>query len=227
MLNGPFGVVRTGPYASEKTFFGSRTGGQLRSATGWRMDTTSGSLLGRIREPGDATAWREFDAIYRPMLYRFARACGLEDADAEDVVQNCMSAIQKYIGDFEYDPSKGRFKGWLRTMVKNRVRMMLRKRGDDRAETKDFERPQERERTPEETFDDLWMQEHLKHALDQLRQEVKEATFRAFQLYVFEEWPVEKVRKELDMSADQVYAIKYRLTNKLSAKMKDLTDGLE
>jgi RNA polymerase sigma-70 factor (ECF subfamily) len=191
------------------------------------MDTTHGSLLGRIRDPRNEVAWREFDAIYRPMLYRFARARQLEHADAEDVVQYCMAAIQKYIGEFQYDPSKGRFKGWLRTMVRNRVRMMLRKQSDDVAQTKDFKRPQQREPAPEEVFDELWMEEHLKHALDRLRQEVNESSFRAFDLYVFQEWPVEKVCEELDMSADQVYAIKYRLTKKLRTKMKDLTDGLE
>ena len=191
------------------------------------MDTTRGSLLGRIREPRNAEAWREFDGIYRPMLYRFARARGLSDADAEDIVQFCMAAIHKYIGDFDYDPAKGRFKGWLRTMVNNRMRMMLRKRGDDLAESKDFKRPQQREQTPEETFDELWMQEHLKHALEQLREEVNESSFSAYDLYVFEEWPVEKVCEELEMSTDQVYAIKYRLTKKLSEKMKALVDGLE
>jgi len=191
------------------------------------MDTTRGSLLGRIREPRNAEAWREFDGIYRPMLYRFARARGLGDADAEDIVQYCMAAIQKYIGGFEYDPSKGRFKGWLRTMVNNRVRMLLRKRGADLAESKDFKRPQQREQSPEETFDELWLQEHLKHALEQLRGEVAESSFRAFNLYVFEEQPVEQVCEELNMSTDQVYAIKYRLTKKLSDKMKATVEGLE
>ena len=38
------------------------------------MDTTRPSLLLRIRDRGDAGAWRTFDAIYRPMLYRFALA---------------------------------------------------------------------------------------------------------------------------------------------------------
>ncbi len=191
------------------------------------MDTTHGSLLGRIRDPRNQDAWREFDAIYRPMLYRFARARGLKDADAEDVAQYCLAAIQKYIQDFQYDPSKGRFKSWLRTMVKNRVLMVMRKAGVDLAESKDLRRPQQREQSPEETFDELWMQEHLKHALDQISHEVADNTFRAFQLYVFNEWPVERVCEELSMSADHVYAIKYRLTKKLSERMKTLVDGLE
>jgi RNA polymerase sigma-70 factor (ECF subfamily) len=191
------------------------------------MDTTRASLLVRIREPENAEAWREFDGIYRPMLYRFARARGLRDADAEDVVQYCMSAIQKYIGEFEYDPAKGRFKGWLKTMVNHRVLRVLRKKCEDMAESQDFKRPQEREAAPEDMFDELWMQQHIEHALEQIRAEVNEKTYLAFQHYVFDEWPVEKVCGELEMTADHVYAIKYRLTKKLSERMKALVDGLE
>ena len=48
------------------------------------MAVTRASLLLRIRDPKDNAAWKEFDAIYRPMLQRFARTMGLGAADAED-----------------------------------------------------------------------------------------------------------------------------------------------
>ena len=54
------------------------------------MDTTRASLLLRIKDTRNTHAWAEFDAIYRPMLYRFARARGLDDAAAEDLVQHCI-----------------------------------------------------------------------------------------------------------------------------------------
>ena len=84
------------------------------------VDTTRPSLLIRIRNREDQAAWVTFDHIYRPMLYRFAQSRRLGHEDAEDVVQHCMSAIQEHIGRFDYDPDRGRFKAWLRTMVDNR-----------------------------------------------------------------------------------------------------------
>ncbi|MBN2562780.1 MAG: sigma-70 family RNA polymerase sigma factor [Phycisphaerae bacterium] len=189
------------------------------------MRTTRASLLMRIKDRRDQTAWREFDAIYRPMLYRFATARGLDDAGAEDVVQQCMVAVQEHIVRFDYDPRKGRFKGWLRTLVNNRVRNLLRDRHDQIAESKDFKRDQEREQSPEEIFDKLWMDEHLKHCLRLVRGEVEEATFKAFQHYVIEERPAEEVCKELNMTTNQLYKIKWRITRKIGERMKELLEG--
>ena len=36
----------------------------------------------------DPERWREFDAIYRPILFGFLRKQGLNDVDANDVVQD-------------------------------------------------------------------------------------------------------------------------------------------
>jgi RNA polymerase sigma-70 factor (ECF subfamily) len=46
------------------------------------VDTTRPSLLLRIRDLSDKAAWRAFDEIYRPMVFRFALASGLSHADS-------------------------------------------------------------------------------------------------------------------------------------------------
>lgn len=97
------------------------------------MDTTRSSLLLRLRDEGDERAWVEFDAIYRPMLERFAAARGLRGPDVDDVVQHSMAAVHRRIRGFEYDPDRGRFKSWLRTLVNNHVRNRLRDRRERRA----------------------------------------------------------------------------------------------
>jgi RNA polymerase sigma-70 factor (ECF subfamily) len=189
------------------------------------VDTTRPSLPIRIRDHGDAAAWATFDQIYRPMLYRFARSRGLGHEDAEDVVQHCMSAVHEHIGRFDYDPDKGRFKAWLRTMVDNRIANLHRGRKDQQAESRDFRRVQERETPPDEEFEKIWMQEHLWHCLRELRSEVEEKTYLAFEHYVIKQWPVDQVARELGMSANHVYTIKWRMTERVSAKMKTLLDG--
>ena len=187
----------------------------------FRMQTTRVSLLLRIKDRRDADAWRLFDDIYRPMLYRFATLRGLQDAEAEDVVQHCMSAIQEHIATFEYDPRKGRFKGWLRTLVNNRIRNLRRDVHERPAESGVFARPSD-EATPEELFDRVWMAEHVRHALNLVQSEVEDATFRAFQMYVLDQRPVEEISAALGMSANQVHKAKYRLTRKLAEKLADL-----
>ena len=186
------------------------------------MDTTRPSLLIRIRDRDDQLAWHEFDSIYRPLLRRYARAWGLCDAEVEDVVQQCMATIDRHITAFDYNSTRGRFKSWLRTMVSNRVKNTLRDRRDVRATTKDFDGLEEPGLSPEEVFDRLWRQEHLRHCLALIRPEVEESTFNAFVAYVMKEQPIEHVCAELAMTPNQVQAIKSRMIKRLRERTIEL-----
>jgi len=191
------------------------------------LDTTRPSLLLRIRDRSDAGAWRTFDAVYRPMLQRFVRARGLGPEDADDIAQQCLTAVADRIAEFSYDPQKGRFKSWLRTLVNNRVRNLLRDRHEQQGQTSDFHNIPEPAPPPDEAFDRIWMEEHVWHCLRELRGEVEEVTFRAFQQYVIEQRPIEQVCQELKLTAGNVHTIKWRLTQRVAARMRELLDGLE
>jgi len=191
------------------------------------MDTTRASLLIRIKDLRNARAWSEFDAIYRPILHRYATARGLDEVDAEDAVQHGMAALHKHIERFDYDPDKGRFRGWLRTVVNNHVRNLLKKRREPIGESQHFKSMENREESPEAAFDRMWMEEHLKYCLRNVRTEVDENTFVAFQRYVIDEWPVQRVCETMGMDRNQVYKIKWRITQKLQDKMRGLLDGEE
>lgn len=186
-----------------------------------RDTVTRASLLIKIRDSGDSNAWQEFDRIYRPMLRRFALARGLGNADADDVTQQCMAAVHKHITSFQYDPTKGRFKSWLRTLANNRIRNLHRARRPQGAISEDFEQEQEREKAPDEVFEQLWMSAHLKYCLQQIRSEVGSVGFRAYKLYVIDEWPVTKVCKELDLTPGQLYKIKWRVTRRIREIMTE------
>src|SRR5207249_11718846 len=51
------------------------------------------TLLARIRDGRDADAWREFVQLYGPVVYRFARNRGLQDADAADLMQDVLRSV--------------------------------------------------------------------------------------------------------------------------------------
>jgi RNA polymerase sigma-70 factor (ECF subfamily) len=186
------------------------------------LDTTRPSLLLRIKNPRDQAAWGVFDDIYRPLLRRYAASCGLHADDAEEVVQRCMVAINAHIAGFEYDPRRGRFKSWLRTMMNNKARDMFR---DRRARPCGIDKLQgvaSAEAAPDEEFDRLWMQEHLWHCLRQVRAEVEESTYRAFEAYVIEQRSIEDVCATLGVKPNLLYTIKWRMTEKIGAKLREL-----
>jgi RNA polymerase sigma-70 factor (ECF subfamily) len=167
-------------------------------------------------------SWREFSRIYRPLLYRYARARGLDRESAEEVAQQCMALLAEKMPAFEYARSKGGFKAWLRRLANNRITDLFRKKKLPRAQTADLRRAQHRELSPEELWEREWERRHLKYCLELIRDEVAPTTYQAFEYHVLAEWPVKKVMEALDVSADQVYAAKSRITRRLRKTMREL-----
>jgi RNA polymerase sigma factor (sigma-70 family) len=189
------------------------------------MDTTRASLLIRIRDPNDRTAWGQFDEIYRPLLRRLCKARGLDDSSADDIVQQCMVKVHGHIAGFEYNPDKGHFKSWLRTMA-SRLIINLRERSREKSANTDvMNQDAPSEESPEEQFDKLWMEEHLAYCLESIRGEIGAASYEAFQLYVLKELPADEVSKRLGLAVSELYRIKYRVTQLLTEKMSELLDG--
>src|SRR5207245_5257494 len=83
---------------------------------------TRPSLLVRLRDARDELAWSQFVEIYAPLVYGFARKHGLQDADAADVTQDVLRSVAGAAKKLEYDPQRGSFRGWLFTVVRNRLR---------------------------------------------------------------------------------------------------------
>src|SRR6266487_4259256 len=80
---------------------------------------TRANLLVRLRDRLDQDAWREFVQLYAPVVYRFARRRGLQDADAADLTQEVLKSVSASVGSF--DPARGLFRGWLFTLAHRRL----------------------------------------------------------------------------------------------------------
>ncbi len=83
------------------------------------------SLLVRLRDARDDGAWSQFVEVYAPLVYGFARKHGLQDADAADLTQDVLQAVSGGIRRLDYDPRRGTFRGWLFTVVRNKLRNFL------------------------------------------------------------------------------------------------------
>src|SRR3974390_3350427 len=82
---------------------------------------TPASLLVRLRDTRDVSAWAQFVDVYAPLVYGYARKQGLQDADAADLSQEVLGAVAGAVGRLEYDPSRGAFRNWLFTLVRHRL----------------------------------------------------------------------------------------------------------
>lgn len=89
---------------------------------------TRPSLLARLKDWSQQTAWREFDRDYAPLLRNVARKAGLTDAETDEVVQETLIAVAKKIGQFEHAGNRGSFRAWLYQQARWRIADQFRAR---------------------------------------------------------------------------------------------------
>jgi len=187
------------------------------------MDTTRPSLLVRVKQPNDGNAWREFFDLYVPLLARFARSRGLKAEEAEDVAQECMNVLARTMPNFDYSRDKGSFKNYLFTQVSHQIADRLRRKRPRQAESGELRRlPAPEDDDAAKQWEHHWLKEHLAYCLKNIEGEFAPTTMTAFKLYVLEEWAVEKVCAVLNISSNQVYLAKSRVTRRLRGELTEL-----
>lgn len=195
---------------------------------------TRPTLLFRVREAGDGASWEEFHRLYRRLIYGRARRSGLSHEDAEDVAQDVFKRVAETIKDFDTDPERGSFRGWLMKLTHWRIADKFASRGKlpmqaPSAVPADDGGPRtasiERVASPaddEDAWDREWREHVLAAAVERLARQVKPKHFQAFELYVRQGWPVLKVSLQLGMNPASVYVIGHRLTKQLKAEVEKL-----
>lgn len=183
------------------------------------LEQTRNSLLVRLRDPLDGEAWERFVRIYLPPVFRMARRYGLQEADAADAAQTVITEVHQRIGTFKYDPEKGSFRGWLKSVARSRICDLLDRKGRQPQGTGGTDAALRIENLPATNPEDAWEQDYRRSlfeaALGQVRQEVQEKTFEAFRRQALAgETPVD-VARELEMTVGAVYIAKSRLTARL------------
>ncbi|MCK4660266.1 MAG: sigma-70 family RNA polymerase sigma factor [Phycisphaerae bacterium] len=191
------------------------------------MPETRATLLMRIKDPRDEVAWREFHALYAPLLYRYACARGLLPADAEEVRDQCLEVLTRSMPGFEYDRGKGRFKSWLRRIVNNKVSNLLRDRRERIAQSREVLAVPDPHPSPDELWEEQWRYQHLKHCVEQVKGLISEKNYRAFSMLLFDGCSVAQVCAELEMNPNQVYVAKSRALQRVRQKLAELGFELE
>src|SRR5438105_695845 len=64
-----------------------RTGSHPMCTETISISDTRLSLLMRVRDLADGVSWREFHAIYHPLICGYLRSLGLKEHDANDLTQ--------------------------------------------------------------------------------------------------------------------------------------------
>jgi RNA polymerase sigma factor (sigma-70 family) len=191
--------------------------------------TTRPSLLVRLRDRRDGPAWEQFVDLYAPLVYGFVRKQGLQDADAADLTQEVLLSVSSAVQRLEYDPKRGTFRGWLFTVVRNKLRNFQARprnpgQGSGDSGIHDLLAAQP---APDQEPAAVWEQECDRQlfawAIEQVRGEVQPATWQAFWKTAMEGHSGKEVAKTLGLSVAAVYLAKSRVL----AKLKELIQQVQ
>ena len=177
-------------------------------------------------------AWAEFLVVYEKALYKFCRAKGLQDADAQDVLQDVLEAVLKRVPNWDADRTKGSFRGWVFRVARNIAIDAITRRakkenasGDSRVAEMLAQVPSP---SPDETsFDIEYRKSLFDWASSQVKSTVNDLTWKSFCLTAIEGQKAEQVANALGVSVGNVYTSKCRVVARIKAKIADLDDDFE
>jgi RNA polymerase sigma-70 factor (ECF subfamily) len=191
------------------------------------LPLTRASLLVQLRDGANHSAWQEFVRLYGPVVYGFARNRGLQDADAADLMQDVLRSVSNAIGKLDYDRSQGTFRGWLFTITRNKVFNFLSARRIRPQAAGDTGTHRLLDTHPEandgvETWELEYQRQLASIAMERVKGEFQETTWRAFWLTAVEGQPAAEAAQQTGLSTGAVYVAKSRVL----ARLKDEVDRL-
>jgi RNA polymerase sigma-70 factor (ECF subfamily) len=184
---------------------------------------TRPSLLDTLRAGATGqSGWREFFQQYGPAVFRVARRRGLDEHDAEDLVQQVMLAIAGHIDDFEYDRDCGRFRQWVKTIANNKIRDLFRRRaaGPHVEPVADLDTRADEGPDLDELWEQEWRVQEILHCLDIVSTDFAPRRVEAFRLYVLEGLSAQETAQRLGMTRGHVYVTRAEVMARIRERIE-------
>jgi RNA polymerase sigma-70 factor (ECF subfamily) len=190
------------------------------------MPQTPISLLARLRQCTDSSAWRRWFDLYRPIIHRFLRRPELQAADLEEVVGEVLVTVVREIPHFHHNGRAGAFRCWLRQVMANRLREFRRARRERPGGDGVWDRLLGEVESPDSGLAKAWDREHdqlvLRRMLELVEPEFEATTWQAFRRLVLDGEPAEQVAAALAISVNAARIAKCRVLSRLRQEAHDL-----
>ena len=194
--------------------------------------TTRLTLLEKLRDQHDDSAWRDFVYFYRGYIYSILRSMSLSHHDAEEVVQMVLLKSWRHLPDFNYDANRGRFRSWLGRVTANTAKNYLRRgagrfvaleneEGMNINEEEYFSSESEIDKLAEEEWREYLPELAWKNIKDSFGSNVK----RVYEL-LRQGKDIEEIAADVGISESSVYVYKKRVSDKLLPEIKRLEKEL-
>lgn len=168
-------------------------------------------------------------ALYQPLLRAWCLRSGVNEADADDLVQDTLAVVVKEVADFDRR-HPGAFRAWLRCILVNRLKNFYRARRDRPIATgaSDFLDRLDELEAPDSALSREWDRDHDRHlaarAMKMVEQDVAAATWQAFRRLVLDGAAASEVAAELNLSVNAVLLAKSRVLKRLRTELNGFVD---
>jgi RNA polymerase sigma-70 factor (ECF subfamily) len=169
-------------------------------------------------------AWRRLAHLYGPLVFGWCRRVGLQVRDAEDVLQEVFLTVAARIGDYAHDQPGATFRGWLRTITRNKLGDWLRRHARQEQPAGGSEgQLRLLELTPPESVegDQADRSELYQRAVALIQAEFEPRSWQAFWRVVVEEANPAEVAAALGMTRNAVYIARSRVLRRLREVLGD------
>jgi RNA polymerase sigma factor (sigma-70 family) len=194
------------------------------------MNATSLSLLERASQSSDAHSWNQLVAIYRPLLQHWLNRYQVQPSDADDLIQEVLTAVVRDLPNFRHNERVGAFRNWLRTMLVYRLKSYWRanqNRPQPVGGSEFVARLHELE-DGKSGISRLWNEEHDAYLIKQLSHAIRPRfdakTWDAYERQVLGGQNAREVALETGLSLSSVYAAKSRVLHALRQESQGLLD---
>jgi RNA polymerase sigma-70 factor (ECF subfamily) len=188
----------------------------------------SSSLLLRLkaRHP---EAWDRLANLYGPLVHHWCLRTGLQEADAEDVVQEVFRTVAARIATFRRQRKGDTFRGWLFTITRNKIGdFVRRRRGRANASGGTDALVQLSEVAADEDLASATESTEVgglyQRVLGLVRFQFEERTWQAFWRVVVAGQSPADVAADLDVTVNTVYIAKSRILRRLREELGDPVD---
>jgi RNA polymerase sigma-70 factor (ECF subfamily) len=195
------------------------------------MESTSASLLERLRDQPEPADWHRLTSLYRPWLLGWLRRHGLDDCDAEDLAQEVLVVVLRELPYFQHNRRPGAFRAWLRTITLHRLQDFARARryrpqpGSDSAFLDRLEQLED----PTSQLSRQWDQEHDFHLvrclLARIEPEFQASSWQAFHAVMLEGNTPAEAAQRLGLTVNAVLIAKSRVLARLRQEGEGLIDA--
>ena len=201
---------------------------------GIEIQATSRSLLSGIKR-GDNVSWTRFLATYRPLVWMLGEKYRFNADEKEELMQRVLNDFYNARDAFTYDPAKGSFRGYLYTVVRNRITAMARAKERDQR----LVRPEDNEAlegviasggldAPRWDQQEAWDRAWRVHIVTQAREDIK-SILEPRVLQVFDQWHEQgedpkAIARRFGISLATFYNYKQRVLDALKACIQNMEE---